>query len=308
MPARLSLALLAATIATAFADPAGAATATQQTTTTATTATSSPASASSTTTTNKYVDAFAPWAGSTANAQSLMDGLHAGTAITLTGATTSTSGGSTGTTVVADQLTFAPASGPMSVRQASIALAMAQQSLAAQGIAEPTPSQIAAALNGGSITVGTTGTQAGTGTAATANTVALPGVLSLRASHMGWGKIANTLGFKLGPVISGLNHTIRADRIAADTVSGSATASGDAGSVRTRPAAHSYGQGIVSATGAPLSAGYSDASSRHGGGKSVADTSGSTNGSAGASGISTAMAPSLGSGNGGGHGMAHGKP
>jgi uncharacterized protein YaiL (DUF2058 family) len=61
--------------------------------------------------------------------------------------------------------------------------------LTQQGITNPTPEQIQAALNGGSVTTST-------------GTTDLKGVLQLRSEGKGWGQIANSLGFKLGEVIS----------------------------------------------------------------------------------------------------------
>jgi hypothetical protein len=79
-------------------------------------------------------------------------------------------------------------------------LALAEASLAEHGIHKPTPDQIKAALNGGTIT-----TKSG-------QTVKLDGVLKLRASGMGWGEIAHKLGFKLGE----LKHADKKDRKHAD--------------------------------------------------------------------------------------------
>ena len=55
---------------------------------------------------------------------------------------------------------------------------------------QPTPEQLAAVLNGGTII-----TAAGT-------TVTLAGILAQRQSGMGWGAIANAMGVKLGAVVS----------------------------------------------------------------------------------------------------------
>jgi hypothetical protein len=74
---------------------------------------------------------------------------------------------------------------------------LAKASLADQGIHNPTPEQIKAALNGGTIT-----TKSG-------EQVKLDGVLKMRASGMGWGEIAHKLGFKLGELtISPIAATI----------------------------------------------------------------------------------------------------
>ncbi len=151
---------------------------------------------------------------------------------------------------------------------------MAQKELALQGIGQPTPSRVEAALNGGSITVTTSGSTTGTGPAATTTTVQLPGVLSLRAGGMGWGKIAHTLGFKLGPVISQLNRTMLATRASGGSEhrTSTAAASGaeehegeqrDQHGQHPAPSGHALGQGIVSASGATLSAGATLATTGH---------------------------------------------
>jgi uncharacterized membrane protein YgcG len=68
-------------------------------------------------------------------------------------------------------------------------LSLAKATLAKQGIANPTPAQIAAALNGGTITSAT-------------STMSVPGVLTQRQEGMGWGQIAHALGVKLGAIVS----------------------------------------------------------------------------------------------------------
>ena len=68
-----------------------------------------------------------------------------------------------------------------------IALSLAKSQLARQGITEPTPQQLQAALMGTSATTSTTQS----------------GILQMRASGMGWGQIANSMGVKLGTVMSG---------------------------------------------------------------------------------------------------------
>lgn len=80
------------------------------------------------------------------------------------------------------------------------ALALAKASLADQGIHKPTPEQIKAALNGGTIT-----TKSG-------EQVKLDGVLKMRASGMGWGEIAHKLGFKLGELKRPIANHHKPDR------------------------------------------------------------------------------------------------
>lgn len=77
-----------------------------------------------------------------------------------------TSGGSTGTVTP---------SGKKGWGEVFISLALAQESLTQSGVSSPTGSQLADALNG---------------------------ILNQRASGMGWGEIANSMGVRLGQVIS----------------------------------------------------------------------------------------------------------
>lgn len=122
---------------------------------------------------------FTDFAGSKANAGSLVQGLESGSAITLTGAGQSTT-------------SFTAPTGPLGNGETAISLALAQRSLAAYGIDDPSPQQLQAALVGGDIT-----TDDG-------NQARLAGVLTLRASGMGWGRIARTYDVKLGRVVAGM--------------------------------------------------------------------------------------------------------
>lgn len=140
---------------------------------------------------------FATFAGSEGNAKSLVTGLRTGSEITLT----TMVNGQAATTV------FTPRTSPQGYGNVFLSLALAQSSLAAQGITQPTAAEIQAALNGGSIT---------TGTGAEARTVQFNGVLVLRASGEGWGQIAHQLDLNLGRVVSDLHaaheHIERVDR------------------------------------------------------------------------------------------------
>ena len=122
----------------------------------------------------RLIDKYDRFAGSDENARELVTGLRNDREIELTkrGKTTE----------------FTPATGKMGWGNVDNALALAKASLADHGIHKPTPEQIKAALNGGTIT-----TKSG-------QQVKLDGVLKLRASGMGWGQIAQKLGFKLGEV------------------------------------------------------------------------------------------------------------
>ena len=107
---------------------------------------------------------YTRFAGSKANAESLVSGLRDGEQIRL-----SADGRTT---------TFKPATDKLGYGNVKIALELTKASLAERGIKNPSPEQIRGALDG---------------------------VLEMRASGMGWGRIAQERGFKLG-------HVMRAER------------------------------------------------------------------------------------------------
>jgi hypothetical protein len=176
----------------------------------------------------KYAEVFSGWAGSTDNALALLNGLHDAKAITLTQPATKTTSGSTtvsrmnvsigivtssSTGITADiATTFTAPTQPMSVRDAGIALAIAQKELSLLRIASPTPVQIHAVLDGGSVSVagGTRRAAATPGapskTAASKATL-LQGILTLRAKGMAWGNVAHRSGVDLAPVMAGLKRS-----------------------------------------------------------------------------------------------------
>lgn len=158
-----------------------------QTTGTPTSAPFSTAPATATVPESRLVSSFTPLAGSTENAASLVKGLRSGTPIVLTGP---------GETPVAppNTVTFVAPTRPMGYGNVRIALSLAKTQLASQGITQPTPQQLQGAL------MGMTTTTAGTGTTQ-------QGILQMRASGMGWGQIANSMGVKLGTVMSGKSAT-----------------------------------------------------------------------------------------------------
>lgn len=143
----------------------------------------SPSPATASVPESKLVSSFAPLAGSTENSTSLVKGLRSGTPIVLT-SPSSTPGAPSNT------VTFTSPTRPMGYGNIRIALSLAKTQLASQGITQPTPEQLQGALMGTSTTTaGTTTTQ--------------QGILQMRASGMGWGQIANSMGVKLGAVMSG---------------------------------------------------------------------------------------------------------
>lgn len=134
----------------------------------------------------RLVEKYDRFAGSEQNARELVTGLRNDAEIELTrrGKTTE----------------FTPATGKMGWGNVDHALTLAKASLADQGIHKPTPEQIKAALNGGTIT-----TKSG-------EQVKLDGVLKMRASGMGWGEIAHKLGFKLGELKRPIANHHKPDR------------------------------------------------------------------------------------------------
>jgi hypothetical protein len=123
---------------------------------------------------SQLIEKYERFAGSERNARELVEGLRNDSQVDLS------KGGKT--------TSFKPATDKMGYGNVDLALGLAKASLAEHGIHNPTPEQIKAALNGGTIT-----TKSG-------QRVTLAGVLKLRASGMGWGQVAHKLGVKVGDV------------------------------------------------------------------------------------------------------------
>ena len=132
---------------------------------------------------------FATLAGSSDNALALATALRTGTPATLSTTSTDTSG-----TTVVTTTWITPPTKPMGWGNVSHSLALAQFALSDAGVANPTASDLQAALLGGTVT-GKDGA-----------TVTLAGVLQQRADGMGWGTIAKSYGTTMGAV----NHTLHA--------------------------------------------------------------------------------------------------
>ncbi|HZM36012.1 MAG TPA: hypothetical protein VFC18_16145 [Burkholderiales bacterium] len=111
---------------------------------------------------SQLVEKYATLAGSDADAQTLVTGLRTGNDFSI------------GTT------SFDPPTGEMGYGNVNISLALAEKSLADQGITSPTSEQLHAALIG---------------------TASDPGVLAQRAAGMGWGQLALSRGYTLGEVM-----------------------------------------------------------------------------------------------------------
>jgi hypothetical protein len=229
-----------------------------------------------------------------ADSNSVVTGLRNGTPINLTRTTTtpsSTLGGPPTTTTTTTTIT--PPTGQMGHGNVYISLALAKQQLGAMGITEPTPQQLQAALTGGTITQTTA-----TGATTTTN---LPGILTLRSQKMGWGQIAQKLGYKLGPVISGMksaNHGLGNVNTASSKGHGVTSTSGqtngsDHGIVSG--SGNGAGNGIVTASGKGNGNAYGRSSS------AIVTGSGHSGGSAGG------VVSAGGSSNGAAHGKAPSK-
>ena len=138
----------------------------------------------------RIVSEFSEFTGSEANARSLVAGLRQGSEIALT---LPTKGGLPGTAT-----RFNPPTRPLEYGDVLISLTLARGQLAQLGIDRPTPTQIKAVLAGGGVATRVSG-QATT-------PFLLPGVLQLRASGIGWAKIADSMGIMLRPAMNGNAH------------------------------------------------------------------------------------------------------
>jgi len=230
--------------------------------------------------TSKLSNQFADFAGSPENSTALVNGLRTGTSITLTSPTTAP-GGTTPLTT-----TFTPPTKPMGYGNVKIAMSLAQTSLAQQGITNPTPEQLQGALMGTSTTVNGVTTQT-------------QGVLQMRADGMGWGQIANSMGYKLGAVMSGraltpantTGVTTSASHGKPATTAGKSNAGGSRITTASGNTGAGHSKGIV--TGASGASGSSAATAGRG-----------NAGSHGSKGIVTAAG--VGSGGGAVNAMGHG--
>lgn len=254
--------------------------------------------------TNKISGEFNSFLGSDSTA--VVTGLRNGTPITLTRTTTTPSSTpGTGPVITTTTTRINPPTGKMGFGNVFISLALAKQQLGQLGITQPTPEQLQAALTGGTIT---------TGTGTTATSTNLQGILTMRSQNMGWGQIAQKLGFKLGPVVSGLKSANQSMTTTAATSKGSGmtngsqqTASSESGIVTGSGKSHgnsgqrvsgkgSSGEGIVSASGRAVGGGPA-----YGHGKGIVTGSGQVTGAN--SGITSAG----GHGNSAGHGKGQDK-
>ncbi len=256
---------------------------------------------------NKISGDFNSFLGS--NSKAVVTGLRNGTPITLTSTSTipsTTPGGLPTTTTTTTPIT--PPTGQMGFGNVYISLALAKQQLSTLGITQPTPQQLQAALTGGTITQTT-----GTGTTAATTTTNLQGILTMRSQNMGWGQIAQKLGFKLGPVIAGMKS-------ANQNLANAATTSSKSGATTTASGKSngSSDSGMVSGSGKSHGNSAQDVSNGKGSSDGIVTASGRGNGSnaygLNRSGIVTGSGNAAGSnggivsaGGGNGNGVANGK-
>jgi hypothetical protein len=139
---------------------------------------------------NRLADRFAAFFGSRENALAAVHALRTGTSATLVSTTPCATPCATPLPVTTTTLDVPTK--PMGWGNVRHSLALAQFSLSQQGITNPTPQQITAALNGGTVTSGT------------GSTVELKGILTQRSGGMGWGQIAHAEGTTMGKVNHGL--------------------------------------------------------------------------------------------------------
>ena len=134
-----------------------------------------------------------------ADSKAVVTGLRNGTPITLTStAPSTTTGAATTETTIINPLT-----GKMGHGNVFISLALVKQQLGEMGITQPTPQQLQSALTSGQYD-----DYRNHGDWSSDNLHAnLKRVLTMRSQNMGWGQIAQKLGYKPGPVISSMKHT-----------------------------------------------------------------------------------------------------
>jgi hypothetical protein len=246
------------------------------------------------------------------DAKPVVTGLRNGTPITLTRTTTTPSTTPGGLPVTTTNTTvIQPPTGQMGHGNVYISLALAKQQLSQMGITEPTPQQLQAALTGGTITQTN-----GTGPTATTTTTKLQGILTMRSEKMGWGKIAQELGTKLGPVMSGMknaNHSLASTSATASKSSGVNNPSGQGrgsssnGIVSGNGKAQGSAGGNGQSAGKGSSSGIVTASGRSGGGHAYGRGSGTVTGSGHSGGAGGGGVSHGGSGQGGGNGKGHSK-
>jgi hypothetical protein len=161
---------------------------------------------------------FSAFAGSDANARSLVTGLLQGSEIVL----------APGSGQPGPATRFVPPTRSMDHGNARIALVLAREQLDQLGIARPSPAHIKSVLAGGGVAKRTHGR--------VATPVLLPGVLQMRASGMPWQKIAGTMYVPLAQLMSGWERQAQSTG-SPDPISSASITKSTAGGPRVAPAA-----------------------------------------------------------------------
>jgi hypothetical protein len=285
--------LLAATVITALVPLASA----------QTTPTPPPApNAGQTLVATKIASNFATLAGSPENALALVNALRNGTDVVLTTTVPPPEGSTEPPTTTTT--TFTPPTGKMGWGNVKHSLALAQDALARAGVTNPTAEQLQTALMGGDIVV--------TNADGTTTTSTVKGILTMRASGMGWGNIAKEGGTKLGHVQkvnmgnkpAATSPPVTAEGgTAALTVKSKGIVTAAGGSVGASAAGKGPSKGITTAEGAV--AGHTPKGNAYGRGIVTAG------GGVGTTAVTTANGNAGGNGNGNGNGKGNkggGKP
>lgn len=237
---------------------------------------------------DKLISSFSGFAGSPENSASLVNGLRTGSPITLTDP--AVVGGPPPVST-----TFTSPAKPMGYGNIRIALSLAEAQLASQGITNPTALELQGAL------IGTTTTGPG-------GTTTTDGVLQMRASGMGWGKIADSMGYKLGPVISGHQTVVPTTTGRSSVTTGAGISSNGVVGAGGKT---SGGKGVVTGAGNATTHGQSKGVTT-GLGQASANAGGVTTAAGGkAGGVMTAAGGKAGGNagsNAGGNGKGVGKP
>jgi hypothetical protein len=168
---------------------------------------------------DRLADRYSTLAGSDTAAGELVGQLRSGGDFSTTSEVTTTNADGTTTTSLVTTTVTNP-NGPMGWGEVNLTLALAE-ALVESGAA----TDLQSALTGTSTTV--------TNADGTTTTTTTGGVLAMRADGMGWGEIAQELGFNLGTLISAGNRNARAAEAQA-AGAGNAKAAGAAASQAAR--------------------------------------------------------------------------
>lgn len=150
---------------------------------------------------DRLAERYAGLAGSEEAAAALVDQLRTGEDFTVVEEVTTTVTNDDGTTTTTTELverTITNTNGPMGYGEVNITLSLAQALMDAGTYAD-----LQSALTGVETTV--------TNADGTTSVLVEGGVLAMRADGMGWGQVAQELGFNLGELVSASNRGTRTD-------------------------------------------------------------------------------------------------